>query len=108
MKDVLGRTFGVFTAMDGGKVHGYYFTNRVFMQMKNVKQFQMVQKTKRNYVVKIVKQKEYGAGDVRRIERMLREKLGEKINIHFEYLRKIHPESSGKYLYTKSFVKEGY
>jgi phenylacetate-CoA ligase len=108
MNDLVGRTFGVFTAMDGRKVHGYYFTNRLFMQMPNVKQFQMIQKTKKDYLIKIVKNPEFGNKDSKHIEKMLKEKLGKGIKIRYQFLKKINPESSGKYLYTKSHVKEGY
>jgi phenylacetate-CoA ligase len=107
IQHILGRTFGVFTALDGRKVHGYYFTNRVFMKMENVKQFQMIQETMEDYLVKIVKNPKFDEKDVSFIEKMLKEKLGD-INIRYKYLDKIHPESSGKFLYTKSYVKEGY
>jgi len=108
LESITGRTFGVFTALDNSKVHGYYFTNRVFMKMPNVKQFQMIQKTKKDYLIKIVKNPGFNDDDTAFIEKMLRDRLGKGINIKYQYLKKIDPESSGKYLYTKSYLKEGY
>ena len=64
-----------------------------------------IPKTKKDYLIKIVRNPGFGKKDIAHIENMLKHKLGKKINIQFEYLNKIYPESSGKYLYTKSYVK---
>lgn len=104
---LLGRTFGVFTAIDGTKVHGYYFTNRVFMKIPNVKQFQMIQDDLEHYTIKIVRNPGFNSKDIEFIETKIKEKLGE-VDLEYEFLEKIDPEGSGKYLYTKSYVEEGY
>ena len=72
--------------------------------MESVKQYQIIQESKDEMIVKIVKEKSYTEEDTKRILRMLRERVGEEMNIKIEFVNGIQTTKSGKRRYIISKI----
>ena len=73
--------------------------------MESVKQYQIIQESDDEMIVKIVKERGYTEEDTKRILRMLRERVGEEINIKIEFVNEIRTTKAGKRRYIISKIK---
>ena len=72
--------------------------------MESVKQYQIIQESANEMIVKIAKEKGYTEEDTKRILRMLREGVGKEMNIKIEFVNEISTTKAGKRRYIISKV----
>jgi len=73
--------------------------------MESVKQYQIIQESENEMIVKIVKEKSYTEEDTKRILRMLRERVGEEMKIKIEFVDEIPTTGAGKRRYIISKIR---
>jgi phenylacetate-CoA ligase len=103
MKMNMARVFDMFTAPDGRLVHGGVF-NEIFWGLKGAQQYQIIQETKNLIHVKIVKAGNINKSGLEKVRKMVKNKMGENVEVEFEFVKNIPVEKSGKYMWTKSHV----
>jgi phenylacetate-CoA ligase len=96
---VTGRVISHFKTADGGIIHGQYFIH-LFYFLDWVRQFQVEQNALDEIVCRLVLNCEPDPGDLEQVKSGIREVMGSRCNIEFEYVDKIVPSESGKYMYT--------
>lgn len=101
--ELLGRTSDNFLMPDGRIVHGEYFTH-MFYGRPEVKQFQFVQDSVDDFVLRIVPGAGYNGDLGRRFEEELRLLIGAGARLRLEIREEIPKTASGKYRFTISKV----
>jgi phenylacetate-CoA ligase len=104
INSVIGRTLGFFKKKDGSLFHTHHLVQQLFFK-DWVKKFQIIQKKKDLIVLKIVRIKEVPRKDVILIEKNIKKLTGQDVKIEWEFVDKIEPTKSRKYLYTISEVR---
>lgn len=105
LKKIIGRVSDIIISPSGKMIHGEFFTH-LFYEMSNVKQFQVVQKTQKDLIIKIVKRSEFSKEQLKFLEEKIH-KFGDKnFRIKFEFYSQIPATDSGKFRYTISHVKK--
>jgi phenylacetate-CoA ligase len=97
---VQGRTVDIFRTVDGNPVWGGLDTT--LFQVKNIKQFQVIQKALDLVVVRIVKDDGFSEPDATRIENIIKRLLGQAVCVRFEFPDTIPQLESGKFRYAYS------
>ena len=92
---VQGRTVDIFRSMDGNPV--WADLDPSMMQVKHIKQSQVVQKALDLVVVRLVRDKDFNDSDAEHIEDFLHRQLGQAVRIQFEFLDSIPQLESGKF-----------
>jgi len=72
--------------------------------MESVKQYQIIQESENEMIVKIVKEKSYTEEGTKRILRMLRERVGEEMKIKIEFVDGIPATGASKRRYIISKI----
>lgn len=101
LKKVVGRISDFIEAPTGRQVHGEYFTH-AFYGLKSVRQFQFVQKSKTDFLLRIVKTPEFGSDDLDCILAETERVLGSDARLSIEFPTSIPPSPSGKQSFTIS------
>lgn len=104
MSPKLGRKSDNFYFENGLVVHGEYFTH-LFYNIKNVKQFQVIQKSYSQIIIRIVTLDGTNKIPLKRIISDIQSWVGLPIEVEFEFLERIEPTSTGKLRFTVSEVK---
>lgn len=100
-----GRVIDYIYSKERGKINLGNISNCV-KYVKGVIKFQIIQKKVDEIIVKIVKKTNvYTSNDARKFLQELRDRLGEEINIIFEYVDDIPKEKSGKYKIVKNEIR---
>lgn len=100
---VTGRTVNVFKRRDGAKIDGEYFTH-LFYGIAQIEKFQVIQKDYEEIEInlqvteKLIEKKE------KEIKNNVRVVMGENCNVEINYVDKVLPTKSGKFLYTVSLI----
>jgi phenylacetate-CoA ligase len=104
MEMVEGRSADVITTPSGKLLHGEFFTH-LFYKLEGIRQFQVIQETRQQLVIKIVPM---GAFQKEAAERFLAETIHQHgdpaFQISFELVEQIPASPSGKYRFTLSRV----
>jgi phenylacetate-coenzyme A ligase PaaK-like adenylate-forming protein len=101
LKTVVGRISDFIQSTNGRQVHGEYFTH-AFYGVKSVRQFQLVQKSRTDFVLRIVKTPEFRSADLDSILAETGKALGGDAKLSIEFPSAIAPSSSGKQRFTIS------
>jgi phenylacetate-CoA ligase len=101
---VTGRLTDYFVRRDGTLVHGEYFTH-IFYHRGWARRFQVVQEEYDRIVNNIEVREPPGKAEEKEDERLIRAAMGSSCQVEFQYVDRIEPSVSGKYLYTLSKVK---
>ena len=101
LKTVVGRISDFIQSPSGRQVHGEYFTH-AFYGLKSVRQFQFVQKSRTDFVLRIVTTPEFRSDDLDRILAETEKALGSDAKLRIEFPRAIAPSLSGKQRFTIS------
>jgi len=104
LEKVLGRSSDFIRAPSGRLIHGEYFTH-VFYGRRNVRQFQFVQESPTNFVVRVIKSGELAPAQLEDIRHEIVAVLGSSANLRFEFPECIPPLPSGKFRFTISNAK---
>lgn len=107
MKDVVGRVGDFIIDSNGGLIHGEYFTH-LFYGVPGVKQFQFIQESKEEVVLKIHAEESFDRSVLNKIYPKISRVLGEGIKVNTEYLDTPLIESSGKFRFTISKLSPKY
>jgi phenylacetate-CoA ligase len=103
LASVEGRMLDMIVGADGQVVAGEYFV-RLLRDEPTVRRFQVHQDRSKAITVNIIPAKDYRDENARRIERGLREFLGEQSVIRIRVVDDIPPTRSGKHRVTISEV----
>ena len=103
LKAVTGRLHSHFKTVDGGLVHGLFFTHQFYF-LNWVKQFQVVQDRLEHISCHIVPSDEPVPADMVLIRDRIRGVMGGACDVDFHFTDRIAPSASGKHLYTISKV----
>lgn len=101
LKTIIGRTSDFIQTPTGQRVHGEYFTH-AFYGVGGVRQFQFVQKSETDFVLRIVATPEFRKHDLDCILGITEKALGADANFHIEFPNEIRPSASGKQRFTIS------
>ena len=101
LQTVVGRISDFIQSPSGRQVHGEYFTH-AFYGLKSVRQFQFVQKSRTDFVLRIVTTPEFRSDDLDRILAETEKALGSDAKLSIEFPRAIAPSLSGKQRFTIS------
>lgn len=105
LETVVGRTSDFIQAPTGRQIHGEYFTH-AFYGLNTVRQFQFVQKSKTDYLLRLVITPEFDGADLDRILAETEHALGTEAKIAIEFPNSIPPMPSGKQCFTMSEIQE--
>lgn len=101
---VKGRSTDVFTSPSGKLLHGEFFTH-LFYKIRGVYQFQVLQETLENLLVRIVPTKNFNrASALSFLEEAIHRQGDPAFRLRFELCDQIPPSPSGKYRFTTSIV----
>jgi len=99
-----GRTHDFLTACDGRPVAGE-FVPHLFQKVKGFDRYFVHQLSESEIVVNIVKNEKFDETEILQLVRMMKETLGDGMEIRFEGVEKIDLSSTGKLEFIKSDVK---
>lgn len=99
LNKILGRTLGYFKKKDGTLIHSHFIVQRLFFK-EWIKRFQIIQDNFEHITIKIEKRGKVNKKDMEEIIKETKILVGEEFDIEFEFVDKILPSKSGKYLYT--------
>lgn len=105
---IAGRVSDGFLTLEGGVVHGEYFTH-LFYFRDWVKQFQVIQEAVDDIRILLVLKpgEEFLPGDERDIAKKIRKAMGASCRVRFELVDEIPRTPQGKFLYTLSRLTGG-
>ena len=107
LDDIAGRTIDNFIFSKGEIVHGGYFIY-IFLGVKGVSRFQVIQEKINQLRIKIVKSNEFTIQDIENIKKKITKDLGEAIEIEVEYVTEIEKTPTGKHRVIVSKIIEDY
>jgi len=102
VEQIVGRVEDIVVTPDGRWLSRLDF---VFKGLDAVEEAQLVQETRDELRVRIVRRPGYGDGDEAAVRRNLRERAGDDLRIRFEYLDRIPRTRSGKFRFVISKVR---
>lgn len=97
LERIEGREDDMFVSQSGSYVHGHYF-NHIVRSMESFKQFQIIQKTPSDILLKIIKSNEFQQSDLDIFLEGIKKGLGD-VNIKLEFVDTIPLSASGKVRY---------
>lgn len=100
LKNIVGRTTDVLRFKNGAVISGLFH----FLKDFDIRQYQVVQTGDDSMVVKIVKGKTYSENDTKQIYRVLKDAVGDEVEVKFEFVDRIPPTKSGKWKIVISMV----
>ncbi|HLH08203.1 MAG TPA: hypothetical protein VKW78_13270 [Terriglobales bacterium] len=101
LRKVLGRTSDFIQSPSGRHIHGEYFTH-AFYGMRTVRQFQFIQKSRTDFLLRIVKTRDFGQQELAMIVSEMERALGAAAKLRIEFPESIAPSPSGKHRFTIS------
>jgi len=103
LKEVTGRVMDVIRTPEGNLISGVYF-NHTMLPMKEIKRFQVRQTAVDSITMHIVPAEGYGKEVEERLDRALRNALGDTIDIKYHLSDEVELSKSGKYRVIMSTV----
>ena len=104
LESIEGREADYVVTPAGHLVSGISLTENFACQVPGVAQIQIVQETHHRFLFRIVRDADFGAASLRRLEQLVAERFGPEVVYECEYLDQIPPEPSGKYRFCISKV----
>jgi phenylacetate-CoA ligase len=107
MKSLKGRTYDYILTSDGRLLAGIFFHHiLVHYEIQGIKEFQIVQKTKDKIIVFIVKNEKENTEDINRFISLIKENVGEKVEVELKYVSLIKRTPTGKLMHVISNVNK--
>ncbi len=103
LKEIQGRTTDFVVAQDGTVLHGLALIY-VLRDLEGIEAFKIIQESKDKAIIQIVKNIKFSPETLGQIEKEFKKRLGNTVDIDFEFLNKIEKEKSGKFRYVISKV----
>ena len=107
LDEIAGRTIDNFIFSKGEIIHGGYFIY-IFLEVKGVKHFQIIQEDIDKLRMRIVKSDEFNENEINKIIKKIKKDLGEDIEINVDYVQQIDKSPTGKHRVTISKIIEDY
>jgi len=107
LDEITGRTVDNFIFSSGEIIHGGYFIY-LFLDVKGVGHFQVIQEDINKLRIKIVKSDDFDENEINRIIKTIKKDLGADIEIEVEYVTEIDKTPTGKHRVTVSKIIEDY
>jgi len=105
LRKVVGRVSDTIVSPSGKMIHGEFFTH-LFYELPGVKQFQVIQETRSDLTIIIVKGRGFSEEQLRLLEGKIHKFGDEDFRIKFEFCKQIPTTQSGKFRYIISKVKK--
>jgi len=96
LKEIVGRTTDVLFTPEGKNIHGWFFLYIFWDYGKGIKEYQVIQKTLKKIVVKIVPEDGFDEKQLDLIREIVK-KRSPGWDIEFKYIDKIERTGAGKY-----------
>jgi phenylacetate-CoA ligase len=104
LEKVEGRSFDLIIGTNGNRVPGTYFTLLTRNRLKNIIQFQIIQKEISTILLNIIVNKGFGKKEEKIIDDLFKEKLGQDTQIQIEIVDSIPTTKSGKFRWVISEI----
>ena len=104
LKGLKGRIYDLFVTKQNDYIHAQYFTH-LLRQSEGVKKFQVIQVSREKIRIKLVLDMDPAEYSTQKITRLIRDMMGEDIEIEYMYVDHIPVEESGKYRWIVSEVQ---
>lgn len=105
LETIIGRQHDMIKTLDGGFVHGEFFTH-VFDYLKNVEQFQIIQKAVDRFELLLVMRRpsvSLSTRDQKTLQKRIRERIG-NVRLEFKYVSGLDKETSAKFRWIRSEI----
>jgi len=102
LEEITGRTVDFIKTPDGKVIHGIYFDYLPKYFLGQIKQFQIIQESVDTLHINIVKDADFNKHTLKKFEKKLRDIIGSRINIIFEFKEVISRERTGKFRFVIS------
>ena len=108
MKSIEGRILDIIVTPRGKKIPGEFFPS-IFAtyHIKGIKNYQIIQNDKYNLVINIVKREDFNQNTFDFLTNIIKENIGEDMNLDINFVEKIDIPSSGKRRPVISKVRSG-
>ena len=106
LEEIKGRSTDFVQAVDGTLMHGLALIY-VIRDIPCIENFKITQESLQSTRVELVTTVGFASEDIARIDRGIRERLGQEVNVTIDQVAHIDRESSGKYRYVVSKVTGG-
>ena len=104
IKRIEGRTVDSVITLDNVHIHGEFFSH-IFWSIPNVKQFQVLQESLDEIIVKIIPDNNFNKSSFSQIERLIRHRIDDRTDIKIKKVDIIDSEKSGKRRFIISKLK---
>lgn len=104
LKSLQGRANDILIAPSGKRVHSLSIVY-IMKDIRNIRQFKVIQESKDKLIIKLVKESESVNVDTEYIEQEIKQLMGFKVHTFFEFMKEIPKERSGKFKWIISHVK---
>ncbi len=103
MKSLKGRTYDYILTSDGRLLAGIFFHHiLVHHEIQGIKEFQIIQETKEKIIVFIVKNEKENTEDINRFIALIKENVGEKVDVEPRFVPTIQLSPTGKLMHVIS------
>lgn len=96
LKEILGRTVDVLYTPEGKAIHGWFFLFIFWEYCRGIKEYQVVQVSLENIVIKIVPDDDFDEKQLNTIRSIVKSK-SERWNLEFKFVDGIERTKAGKY-----------
>jgi len=103
MKSIEGRTTDILRKTDGSYITSPMLTISL-KDFYNIRQIQIIQKTKTKVIIKVVRRESYTEKDSELLTKIMRSHLGEDMDIEISFVESIPPTQSGKHSFVISEI----
>ena len=103
LKEIQGRKNDFVVAQNGTVMHGGALTY-ILRGLDGLAAFKVIQETKDKIIIQIVRDDDFNHEQLGFIKQEFKKRLGEKVEVIFEFLNEIKKEKSGKFRYVISKV----
>jgi phenylacetate-CoA ligase len=97
LESLEGRVADYVVTPDGSYISGISLTENFAMQLPGIKQLQIVQEAIDRLVFRVVKGEQFSNQTLLDLDRLAKERFGNRMHYQVEYVDSIQSESSGKY-----------
>ena len=104
LKEVIGRTVDILVTPEGKSVHGWFFLYIFWENCKGIKEYQVVQKTRNEIIIKLVIDNNFNDAQLERIKQIISSKSKSWI-VKFQFVNEIERTRAGKYKFIINEVK---
>ncbi len=107
LEEIAGRTIDNFIFSKGEILHGGYFIY-IFLGIKGVSHFQVIQEKINKLRIKIVKSNDFDEQEIQAVIKKIKKELGDDLEIEIDYVKEIEKTPTGKHRVIVSKIIDDY